>query len=662
MKKSFPIILVFAILFLFFIQAAGTLVESIYILDLMNTSLDAYALGVLFFFTPVLLIPFYKKFPRGLVWLSFVILFLTRGILPYLKTAPQVFAAGLGTFASLSLIFLLLGAKPKGETRSQTGLWGSAGLALAVSLSVLLRTLEYGLDYSLTRTGGWAGWGLGLCLGWLLLHLDFGSESVPAEKKPAGVTSAILGLILLLALVWFSFSAPSVIARWTEGNYTLIVLMISLLALAWVAVSVIRPGLLDRITGLGLIYWNIAFTLSLTATILAHRVPFPPTSDSAAVIVYSPNWITHITFGFTLLLFPVIFLDLRLFLNQIRAFSPAPRNLVPGILLGGLVIILLVFAQIFTNVWGYVEPVSPLFRNLFWLPYFAMSGIVTLLAWRAYKFKPGLEGETTGTFHWAWALLLIVIFFGTLVHALPAKRVQVDPKNRTSLVVMTYNTQQSNDDSGERSYERQLALIRSVSPDILALQETDSTRVSLNNNDYVRYFAENLGYYSYFGPSTVTGTYGTAILSKYPLLNTRTVFTYSDQDEIGTAEAEIEVSGIRISIYDVHPDGSDTAMLVFAKSLLERSQGKPHVIVLGDFNLRDYEEAYLLINSVFTNAWTSVYPNEIGADGVDMSGDNRIDHIFLSPDLSARNPIYVLPPESATDHPVHWTEIFWGGQ
>jgi len=62
---------------------------------------------------------------------------------------------------------------------------------------------------------------------------------------------------------------------------------------------------------------------------------------------------------------------------------------------------------------------------------------------------------------------------------------------------------------------------------------------------------------------------------------------------------------------------------------------------------------------VYTNAWTSVYPSKIGADGTDMSGENRIDHIFFSPDLHARNPIYVLPPASATDHPVHWTEIFW---
>jgi endonuclease/exonuclease/phosphatase family metal-dependent hydrolase len=226
-------------------------------------------------------------------------------------------------------------------------------------------------------------------------------------------------------------------------------------------------------------------------------------------------------------------------------------------------------------------------------------------------------------------------------------------------MVMTFNTQQSNDDFGERSFDAQLELIRQVSPDILALQESDSTRISLNNNDYVLYFAENLGYYSYYGPTTVTGTYGTAILSKYPLQNTRTAFTYSDKDETGIAEAEIEVDGARFTIYNVHPDGSDTSMLAFAESLLARSQGKPYVIALGDFNLRDYEEAYQRIDNVYTNVWTSTYPTKISDAGVDMSGENRIDHIFLSDDLTARNPVYILPPESTTDHPVHWAEIIW---
>jgi endonuclease/exonuclease/phosphatase family metal-dependent hydrolase len=100
-------------------------------------------------------------------------------------------------------------------------------------------------------------------------------------------------------------------------------------------------------------------------------------------------------------------------------------------------------------------------------------------------------------------------------------------------------------------------------------------------------------------------------------------------------------------------------MLVWAESLLERSKDKFNLIALGDYNLRDDEEAYQLISRVYPNAWEGAYPSKIGADGTDMSGENRIDHIFYSQSLIVRNPVYILPPQSATDHPVHWAELIW---
>ena len=409
-----------------------------------------------------------------------------------------------------------------------------------------------------------------------------------------------------------------------------------------------------------MLIWNLFFSLSLTMTILAQRVSFPLTPDSPAVMVGTPNWIQCLPLIGMLLSFPVIFLDFHLFFNVIQQANPSPRILLPGMLLGSLALILLVFINIFTNVWGYIAPVSPIFRNQFYLPYLLIAGGITLLALRHRPTESTSVQGLNGMSLTGWAVLLSLIFLGTVLTFLRTARPQPADPNRTSLVVMTYNIQEANDGLGERSYDRQLALIQKVSPDILALQESDSARISLNNNDYVRYYASKLGYYSYYGPTTVTGTFGTAILSKYPLQNTRSVFTFSDTDEIGTAEAEIEVNGHRFTIYDVHPDGSDTAKLIFVNSLIEHSRGKSNVIALGDYNLRDYEEAYQRMAGVYVNAWTSVYPSEIGADGTDMSGKNRIDHIFISTSLNVRDAFYILPPASATDHPVHWAGIFWG--
>ena len=140
-------------------------------------------------------------------------------------------------------------------------------------------------------------------------------------------------------------------------------------------------------------------------------------------------------------------------------------------------------------------------------------------------------------------------------------------------------------------------------------------------------------------------------------VNTRVSFTYSDTDEIGTAEAEIEAGGRTFTIYNVHPDGHADAMMSFARSLVERTAGKANVIALGDYNTRESDEAWPLLDAALTEAWASVYPSRVGPDGQDMK--RRIDHIFVSRDLAVRNPTYVLPPQSATDHPMHWAEVTW---
>ena len=655
MKRNYALGFAFGILFLFFIQMTGVLVQSIYILDLMHTSLDEKALGLLFFFTPALLFFARRKFPSWGIGLIFCLLLISRGASPYLNTLGKMIASGVGIGSVLMLLPFLFTARIKGD-EAQTGIerTASAGLGLAIALSVLLRTVNFGIDWSLTPAGGWVGGGFGLLLGWALTQLHL-NQAPASQKKRLNVGAAIFGTILILTLVTLAFSAPAVIARWTGGNYALIVLAVSFFS-SWAFLTMNEPGLLRRLPRWGLIALNSVFGLSLVGTILAQTVAFPTSPEAPAVLVAAPSLAQQIPLALMLLLFPVLFLDLDLFLKRIQQEDPAPADLLPGVLLGSFALVLVVFMQIFTNVWGYVDPVSTPFRNKFWLPYFLVAAALVVVVWRLARNPQGGERPAAVVRpNLVWAMLIGIIFLVTGLKVQLAQPATPADPGKTSLVVMTYNIQEGNDGFGEEAIDRQLAVIRKISPDILALQETDSTRISLNNNDVVRYFAEKLGYYSYYGPTTVTGSFGTAILSRYPLQNTRTVFTYSDTDEIGTAEAEIEVGGRRITIYDVHPDGSDTAKLVFAKQLLERSSANTDVIALGDFNSHSTDAPYQLMAGKYGNAWMSAYPN--GAAPAD--GKNRIDHIFFSASLQARNPEYLWPPDSATDHPAHWTEIFW---
>ncbi len=656
--------LALAILMLFFFQLAGTLVESIYILDLLKTSLDEKALGILFFFSPLLLLPFGRRAPTWLTWLAFTLLFVTRGVLPYLDTPGRMVASGIGTAAVLILLPILLAELPGEDLRKRgtaeiKGLLFAQALALATAVSILLRTFLFTLDASLTPQYGVIGWLLGILLGGALTRLA-PLEKTPGDEKPSGVFTASLGVLALLGLIYFAFSSPGVIARWTGGNYVLIVGGVSLMALGWLVLSLRYPARAGQVRRGFLFVLNLLFTIALVGTILVHTVQFPATPDSPPVVVGESGWFTAIPLIIMQLLLPVLFLDGAVFADVLISHRPSPRQMAAGFLAGAAFLVLMIFVNIFSNVWGYVEPVSPFFRGKFWLSYLIFCAVITWCASRLARDPESIASpKVDRPAFLVWTASCGAIFLLTLVMALLTGRPRPPVGQPATLRVMTYNIQQANDDAGEKSFDRQLALMQEVGADLIALQESDSARISLNNNDYVRYFAARLGYYSYYGPKTVTGTFGTAILSRYPIENPRTVFTYSDKDEIGTAVLEINVGGRRFTIYNVHPDGSDTAMMAFAGMLVEAIQDDENVIALGDYNLRESEAAYQLIAEHLKNAWLAVNPSGVDASGLDMSGDRRIDHIFVSPHLEVLEAVYILPPRSATDHPAHWALIGW---
>ena len=117
---------------------------------------------------------------------------------------------------------------------------------------------------------------------------------------------------------------------------------------------------------------------------------------------------------------------------------------------------------------------------------------------------------------------------------------------------MTYNIQQGYDENGYKNLPGQLEVIRRVDPDILGLQESDTARIANGNVDAVRTFADRLDMHSYYGPTTTTGTFGIALLSKYPIENPQTFFMYSEGEQTATIQAEITVDARRYQVFVTH--------------------------------------------------------------------------------------------------------------
>lgn len=652
MTRYHLLVLAYGITLLLLLQVIATLVESVYVLELLGTGLDIRAAAVLFLLSPVLLLLLGRQAPGAAIWTFGLALIAARAATPMLGTSGRLLTSGIGAAAGLMLLPLLLARQP--EVSGQPGWPLALGLGLAVGGSILLRTLGFSFDLSLTSGGAWIGWALGALLLALLPRFAGGSTS-PAASPARGAFWPAVGLVMALTLAYFALAAPAVIARWTQGNYRAIVALVSLAWLGTAALAAWRPSLLERLPRSGLDLWNALFLFALLGTILAHRVAFPATPDAAPVVVGAPTAAQQLPLYAMLLLSPVILLDAMALAGKLVGASPL--RLAGGFAIGALLLLVLVFVHIFSNTWGYVPPVSPFFRNKFWLPYLVPTLLLAFAAWRAWAPR---AASTAPTAPLAYALLSCALLTGTLWGVWRTGRVvAAPPADPNRLVVMTYNIQQGVDGGGERAQDRQLALMRRANADVIALQESDSARVSLGNVDLALYYAHHLGYHGYYGPKTVAGTYGTAILSRYPLENARSVFTYSDKDEDGTAEVELVAAGQRFTVYNVHPDGSPAAKLACVQSAIDRSAGRERVVVLGDFNAREGQPPYQALDALFQNAWMTAYPTGIDETGLDMSGTKRIDHIFVSADLRVRGAAYVPKPESATDHPAHWAVLGW---
>jgi endonuclease/exonuclease/phosphatase family metal-dependent hydrolase len=338
------------------------------------------------------------------------------------------------------------------------------------------------------------------------------------------------------------------------------------------------------------------------------------------------------------------------YLEGILAEQPKTRLLGLGFGLGSAFLLVMVLSQVFTTVYDYIPVVGPFFRDKYWLV-FLVPGLVSvlplLLAGKAEDDLPGVSPPLQRT--WlivGGAMTLAAIIGMVLVTANPSP----PEGEKASLRVFTYNIQQGYDDPGERNFDGQIALIRGTSPDLVGLQESDTARIAGGNADVVAYFANRLDMYSYYGPSPITGTFGIALLSKYPIQNSQTYFLYSEGEQVAVIEADITAGGKTFKVYITHLGNGGPMFQI--RQMLTLMRGQENVIAMGDYNFRAYEEQYAIAveeyDDAFMHADDQIAPSTWGTSGV-FDIEERIDHVFVSPGTPVLKAQYFTEDES--DHP-----------
>ena len=344
-KNSYSELIVFSIIFLFFFQMISDLGERIYDYALLGLRPTLHLLALLFLFSSIALLFFKKGISDIALFIVGELLIVTRVVEPLFK--GEVFLILAGVSVSCFLIFF-----PAYFTRrnkeQQTGITLGLSLAIAVLLSILFRTVNSTLDISVY---GWyqiIGWVLGIIAslmlyGKLMLKTEVEEDKIVEDSKPANFGKLLLlavGLSSIFVIIWFTFVSPTVISRWTEGNYIGIVIGVVIMLLLFVVGMLLKPDLLNKMKSWLLLSWNGLFVVSLTLTILIHQlIPtyglFFPGDHTAYPITAIPTTFAHqIPLILMILLSPIIYIDFIMMSRELLKIKPKPAKIGGAFTLG----------------------------------------------------------------------------------------------------------------------------------------------------------------------------------------------------------------------------------------------------------------------------------------------------------------------------------------
>ncbi len=653
-------VLVYTVLLLFFLQLLTDFVAGVYGYGVLGTDIPPEMAALVLFLAPFLLLFFRRGLStRALVPLGLLVL-LCRVVEVWLPLRWQLLVAGLGMGLFLIVFPALLWDRGQKGDR-QAGPQMAAGLLLAIALSVLSRTLGATMDLSNEGMFRSIPLVLGAAAAVIMPGVFRVAPEEPAESKsqPIGRGKSLvlsLGIISVFLLLYFAFEGPAVIARWTTGSYELIlflaVLAPTLFAWLWVARRKTLPGLARN----WLLILTALFVLVLALTLAVHQVPLP--KDPAAYPLLdpevSPAW--NIALVAMLLLYPVLFLDFSLLVEETILGRPSLPTLGLAFGLASLFALIMILANVFTSTWTYILlALEPLVRGRFWQIHLLVGLVLTLSLLAA----TGKAAARRVPFSRPLAVLLTAAALLTL---LALAMTDSDPgayPPSAGLKVAGYNIQQAYSDLGERGHHDQCAVLREIDADVIALSETDTTRIAGANFDLVRFLVQCLDMHSYVGPKTGVGTYGYALLSKYPIENPEVYHLFSGPgfpsssnpdakssgDQVAVIKAQITAHGQTYNFFSNHFDGNPP--IEQAQGLTDLVAGLENVIAIGDYNCRPGSECVDQIETALVNCADLTGNGELAAD--------RVDHIFISPDLSCSDFSYIF--DDASDHPAVAAEI-----
>ena len=192
--------------------------------------------------------------------------------------------------------------------------------------------------------------------------------------------------------------------------------------------------------------------------------------------------------------------------------------------------------------------------------------------------------------------------------------------------------------------------------DIVGLQEVDQLCNRSKRSDTIKILSVSTGmkYYAFFKCINYDGgEYGTAILSKYPIIETEEIELNNGAkvERRLLTLAKIDVDGTVFNFFNTHLTvASDEIRADEFKLVAEAVKDKPNCILTGDFNVDSYEEFEILKPLSYVNNPDNQYVTF-------PKGSLKIDNICFSSELELVEGKHGIFQKNHSDHVLLFAEL-----
>lgn len=222
-----------------------------------------------------------------------------------------------------------------------------------------------------------------------------------------------------------------------------------------------------------------------------------------------------------------------------------------------------------------------------------------------------------------------------------------------SLTVVTYNIHHGEGMDGKLDLERIAALVLSMNPDVVCLQEMDKNLPRTGKRDFPAWFAERLKMEARYGVNYHFdgGEYGVATLTRLPVLgweNTALPNPFNKEPR-GCLRVTVEWKGAPVDVYNTHLGLKGEERLAQAEALLELIPADKPAVLAGDMNEGPGAPGMKLLLERFSDALAGAGAGDNNAH----PAEKRIDHVLMTKGLKACGARVVDTEVSrvASDHP-----------